>query len=292
MIETMISGKKTIATALNSAVTTLSLNETIETPRLDAEVLLCSILGCERIYLVIEKDRVLSDTEIEKFEECILRRKNNEPVSYITGSREFMSLDFDVSDGILIPRPDTEVLVEEIIKMYKDKKVNILDLCTGSGAIAVSLAYYLKNATILAVDKYAVCVDTTRKNAIKHNVDDRVNVVTKDVLEELDFDTDFDCIISNPPYIKSDILTTLPPDVQNFEPLYALDGGDDGLIFYRKITEFAKNTLKKGGILAFEIGFDQGNEVRKIIENTGCFDDIRVIEDLAGLDRVVIAEKR
>ena len=108
----------------------------------------------------------------------------------------------------------------------------------------------------------------------------------------MDFDTDFDCIVSNPPYIKSDVLTTLPRDVQNFEPLYALDGGDDGLIFYRKIVDFSRSALKKGGILAFEIGFDQGADVRKIIENTDCFDEVRVIQDLAGLDRVVIAERR
>lgn len=292
MTEMMINGKKTVAAAISSAVATLSLNKSIETPRLDAEVLLCSILGCERISLVIDKDKILSDKELEMFNEFVNRRANNEPVSYITKVREFMSLEFDVADGILIPRPDTEILVEEIIKRYKGKSVNILDLCTGSGAIAVSLAYYLSESNVVALDKYDVCVKTAENNAEKHGVADRVNVVLKDVLEEFDFDISFDCIVSNPPYIKTEVLTTLPLDVKNFEPMYALDGGNDGLIFYRKITEYAKNTLKNGGILAFEIGYDQGEDVTKIIENTNCFENVSLIKDLAGLDRVIIAEKR
>lgn len=292
MTEMMINGKKTVAAALSSAVATLSLNKSIETPRLDAEVLLCSILGCERISLVIDKDKILSDKALETFNGFILRRANNEPVSYITNVREFMSLDFNVADGILIPRPDTEILIEEIIKRYKGKSVNILDLCTGSGAIAVSLAYYLSKSIIVALDKYDVCVKTAKENAEKHNVADRVNVVLKDVLEELDFKISFDCIVSNPPYIKTELLTTLPLDVKNFEPMYALDGGNDGLIFYRRITEYAKNTLKKGGILAFEIGYDQGEDVLRIIENTDCFENVSLIKDLAGLDRVITAEKR
>ena len=157
----MTNGKITVATALNDAVAALSLNETIENPRLDAEVLLCSILDCERIFLVINKNQILDEKKLSLFNEHITRRANNEPVSYITGTREFMSLDFDVSSGILIPRPDTEILVEEIIALYKDKSPVILDLCTGSGAIAVSLAHYIQNATVFAIDKYDVCIQTT-----------------------------------------------------------------------------------------------------------------------------------
>lgn len=282
-------GKITIATALNSAVAILSENTTIETPRLDAEVLLCYVLNCDRISLMINKDKELNETERNCFYEFIKRRKSNEPVSYITGTREFMSLEFLVYDGILIPRPDTEILVEKIIEIYKDKPVKIVDLCTGSGAIAVSLAHYLKKAFITAVDKYDICIEATRKNAEKNNV--KVNVIKADVLGNFDI-ADVDCIVSNPPYIETDTLSMLPTDVKDFEPMYALDGGTDGLIFYRKITDFAVEKLKSGGILAYEIGYNQGKTVKEIIDSTGCFNTVEIINDLAGLNRVVLAEKR
>ena len=287
----MTNGKNTVATVLNDAVATLSLNKRLETPRLDAELLLCYILDCKRIDLIINKDKILDEKTILIFNNYVNRRVKNEPISYITKTKEFMSLEFDVTDGILIPRPDTEILVEEIINIYKDKDVKILDLCTGSGAIAVSLACYLKKARLVAVDKFDVCLKTASKNAVKHHVDDRVSVVKSDVLESVEVDDKFDCIVSNPPYIKSDVLPTLSADVKNYEPMYALDGGNDGLIFYRKITDYAKENLITSGILAFEIGFDQASDVMTIIKNTDCFKNIRLIRDLAGLDRVIIAEK-
>lgn len=287
----MTNGKKTIATALNDAVAKLSLNENIDTIRLDAEILLCHILECQRIDLTINKDKLLDDASLSAYVELINRRSKNEPVSYITGKKEFMSLEFDVSEGILIPRPDTEILVEEIISIYKDKNVNILDLCTGSGAIAVSLAYYLKKSYVTAVDKFDICIDTASQNINKYNLSNRVCVIKKDVLDNLVIDGNFDCIVSNPPYIKTDILSTLPADVKDYEPQYALDGGDDGLIFYKKITDFAKNKLNSGGILAYEIGFDQGVDVTEIIEKTHSFNEIKVINDLSGQNRVIIAKK-
>ncbi len=287
----MINGKITVAAALNYAVATLSLNKSITTQRLDAEVLLCHILNCERIDLVINSNKVLDEKSASLFCEYIKRRARNEPVSYIIKTKEFMSLEFLVEEGILIPRPDTEILVEEVIKLYKDKPAKILDLCTGSGAIAVSLAYYLKNVRLTAVDKYDICLEVANKNALKHNVDKRVNIIKKDVLEHIDVDDDFDCIVSNPPYIKSYVLTTLPDDVKKYEPIYALDGGDDGLIFYKKITEFAKNKLNSNGTLAYEIGYDQAKSVVEIIKKTNSFKEIRIINDLSGLNRVIIAKK-
>ncbi len=287
----MTNGKITIATALTLAVAKLSLNKSIETPRLDAEVLLCSVLNSERIFLTINKDKELDEKELSLFNEYINRREKNEPVSYITNSREFMSLDFTVTDGILIPRPDTEILVEEIIKIYKGKNAKILDLCTGSGAIAVSLAYYLADSEITAVDKYDICINTTIINAKKHKVDARVKVVTADVLKSFEINDNFDCIVSNPPYIKSDVLSTLSADVKDYEPMYALDGGNDGLVFYKAITEYAKNKLNSFGILAFEIGYDQGEDVKDVIKKTGGFHNIKILNDLAGQNRVIIAEK-
>lgn len=283
-------GNITIAKVLRQGALTLSKNKTIETPRLDAEVLLCCVLKCERISLVINKDKSISSSEYDTYLSYIQRRHNNEPVSYITGTKEFMSLNFDVCEGILIPRPDTEILVEKIIEIYKDKSVKIVDLCTGSGAIAVSLAYYLKKSTIFAVDKYDVCVDCARKNAIKAGVS--IDAFKADVLKDFNLEESIDCIVSNPPYIESEILSTLPSDVKNFEPEYALDGGNDGLVFYKKITEIASKNLKTGGVLAYEIGYNQGQSVSEIIDGTNCFDNIQIIKDLSGLDRVVLAEKR
>ena len=288
----MTNGKITVATALNDAVAALSLNESIDNPRLDAEVLLCSILDCERIFLIINKNQVLDEKQLLLYDEYISRRAKNEPVSYITGRREFMSLDFDVSRGILIPRPETEILVEEIIALYKDKSPVILDLCTGSGAIAVSLAYYIKHATVFAVDKYDICTKTAIQNAKKYNVHNQINVLNFDVLDDFDIDENFDCIVSNPPYICTEVLDSLQTDVKKYEPEYALDGGQDGLIFYRKITNYAAKKLSSGGVLAFEIGYDQGEGVKNIIDSTKEFGKVKIVTDLAGLDRVIITEKR
>ncbi len=292
MTKTTTNGKITIKDALTFGTDRLSSNTTLDTPRLDAEILMCHILGCERIFLTINKDRILTVDEHQQFNSLIERRYLNEPVSYITNSREFMSLDFSVTNGILIPRPDTEILVETIIEKFKESAVNILDLCTGSGAVGVSLAYYLKKSKIVAVDKYEVCIETAKKNALKNGVDDRIVFLKKDVLEKLEFSEEFDCIVSNPPYVRNEVLATLPKDVLHYEPIYALDGGDDGLLFYRAITEFASKKLRKKGILAFEIGYDQGESVKHIIEKTGCFYNIEVINDLSGLNRVITAEKR
>ena len=152
--------------------------------------------------------------------------------------------------------------------------------------------YYLKSAKCTAVDKFDICVKTASENAKKHNVHNRLTLINDDVLAGMDYGTEFDCIVSNPPYIETETLDSLSSDVKDYEPLYALDGGNDGLIFYRKITDYASKTLSKGGILAFEIGYNQGKTVKKIIEETNEFHSIEVLCDLAGLDRVIIAEKR
>jgi len=285
------SGNTTVSEVLRAAVNVLKVNKTIETPVLDAEVLLCHVLNCERIFLVINSGKILSETEKTKYFDFIERRNANEPISYITGKKEFMSLDFVVKPGILIPRPDTEILVEEIIKLYNGKKPKIIDICTGSGAIAVSLAHYIKGAKVLALDKYDVCVEAASENSKRNNVS--VEVIQGDVFEKLPFsDCDFDCVVSNPPYIEKSTLETLLPDVKNYEPEYALDGGEDGLIFYKRITFLAECLLRSGGILAYEIGYNQAKSVSGIIDMCGHFKNIAVVKDLSGLDRVIIAEKR
>jgi len=287
-----INGDITIGTALLIATKELSSNQNILSPRLDSEVLLANLLQCPRIDLVLRRDEVLSPAKIQSYCAIINRRMQNEPISYIIRSKEFMSLTFSVKAGILTPRPETEMLVEYIMGHLQGKEnVSILDLCTGSGAIAVSLAYYLKSATLTAVDKYDVCVKVARENAALHSVSDRVAVIKADVCDDFSLNQSYDCVVSNPPYITTEEMTTLPPDVKNFEPEYALHGGDDGLTFYRVITEIAKKQLKPNGLLVFEIGHTQGESVKKIIEDSQSFLHVEITKDYAGLSRMVTAVK-
>ncbi len=287
-----INGNFSYQNCLRNAVEILSQNELILTPRLDAEILLSFLLDCNRIDLILNQNELLSKDVYIDFISLVKRRLQNEPISYITNEKEFMSLPFCIEKGILIPRPETELLVEFLIQKFNDtENASILDLCTGSGAIAVSLAHYLKHVKMTAVDKYDVCINVTRKNAVKHKVNDRVNVLKADVLEKIPILESFDAIVSNPPYVTKKDLSTLAPNVKEYEPLYALDGGKDGLIFYRCITEYAIKHLKTDGFLVYEIGYDQGESVKKIIEDTKSFHTIQVTKDLAGCDRMVTAVK-
>lgn len=289
----MINGNRTIAFALTSAVKLLSQNPEISSPRLDCEILLSHVLNCERIQLILQKDDILSDEILTKFSSLVQRRFQNEPVGYLTGAREFMSLTFNVRPGILIPRPETEFLVEYVVDSMKSiKNPTILDLCTGSGAIAVSVAYYLAEASVVAVDKFDICVDIAMDNARENHVEKQVSVMQHDIFEQFPINTVFDCIVSNPPYIKKDILTTLPSDVKDYEPGYALDGGKDGLAFYRRIIELTQRHLKPNGILVLEIGYDQGEDLVQLLEKTNEFQNIKVTKDYAELDRMVTATKR
>ena len=288
-----INGKKDLASILRFGVEMLSENDSILSPRLDAEILLCHILKMKRIDLVLKKDTVLSDENVRAFISFLKRRLHNEPVSYITGEKEFMSLSFHVLPGILIPRPETELLVERIVEELKTHSApRILDLCTGSGAIAISTTHYLKTATVTAVDKFDVCIKTAEENAENIGVNERVNVIKADVFEELPLKEPFDCIVSNPPYIKNKVLSTLPEDVKKHEPMYALDGGLDGLNFYRRIVSVSETLLKPDGLLAFEIGYDQGTSVPNLIKENGNFKDIKVLKDYAGQNRIVTAYKK
>ena len=287
-----INGKKTVGEALKDAVEILSIDKSFTSSRLDCEILLAFVLNCTRMDLIFRHNQQLSDEQQAMFFSYVQRRFEHEPISYLTNEKEFMSLSFFVQKGILTPRPETELLVEYIINQYKTMdEPHILDLCTGSGAIAVSLAYYLKNSYITAVDKYEVCLETARTNAQKHGCLELIKWMKADVLKQFDINEKFHCIVSNPPYIKSRVLSSLPDDVKSYEPEYALDGGQDGLVFYRQITSFAAEYILPGGKLVYEIGYDQGIDVKNIIEDTHLFHTIEVIKDYAGLDRMVIATR-
>lgn len=288
----MTSGKiMTIFDMINKGAEVLSKSLTDVNYRFESELLLSFVLNKERIYLIVHQDETINDKSADLFLSYIERRAKGEPFSYITGSKEFMSLDFTVRSGVLIPRPDTEALVCHVIDNFRDKNPLILDLCTGSGAIAVSCAKYIEGAFVTAVDISDVCIKTAKENAEKHGVANKVTVICADVLTDFETSKKFDCIVSNPPYIKTDVLPTLMKDVRDFEPSLALDGGDDGLIFYRKISALAPLFLNENGILAFEVGHDQAEDVKKIMHSEG-FNDIEFIKDLAGINRVVSGKIR
>lgn len=284
--------KKDFKTLLANAVEAFHIIS--DTPRLDAELLLAHLLKKERSWLLIHANDTIDEELCLQYEELIARRTKGEPVAYIIGEREFMGLPFTVAPGILIPRPDTETLVEAVLAEKLPEAPQVLDLCTGSGAIAVSLAHFLPKAQVLAVDISETCINIAQENAEKNNVIDRVTLVCADILKE-DFSLSSpaaDVLVSNPPYIRTDDLSDLMTDVRDFEPRAALDGGMDGLIFYRQLTLLVPQLLKHGGLLAFEVGHDQAAEVADILEQSGECENIRFAKDLAGIKRVVIANRK
>jgi release factor glutamine methyltransferase len=259
----------------------------IESWSIDASLIMMHAMGFNKMQLVThDTDEVTPEKEeiISKFES---ERLSNKPMQYILGHCEFMGLDFDVNESTLIPRPDTEILVEnaiEIIEKYGCKTV--LDIGTGSGAIAVSLAKYT-NAEVTAVDISPKALETAKHNAEKNGVN--VNFILSDLFENIN--TEFDVIVSNPPYIETAVVETLESNVKDYEPRTALDGGEDGLYFYRKITQNAHRYLTDCcGALAFEIGYNQAEALKKIFK-TYSFDNILIKNDLSGLNRLAIGFK-
>jgi len=219
----------------------------------------------------------------KKFFSFVKRRASNEPLGYILNHKEFMSLDFYVDENVLIPRPDTEILVEEVISYFDGKSPVITDMCTGSGAIAVSLAKYIPGAKVTGLDISPEAVKIAGINAEKNGVLKNCSFGIHDVLKP--YDVVADAVVSNPPYIPAKDIETLDETVRSFEPRLALDGGDDGLLFYRAIVKNSQTALKKGGLIAFEVGCNQAEDVAKLMEEDFC--DIGVICDLAGIERVV-----
>lgn len=257
----------------------------VQTAVLDTQLLMCYVMDMDKLRLLISGDMPLNQAEEEKFVQLIDRRKNGEPVQYILGRCEFMSLDFDVNPNVLIPRPDTETLVEAVLERVDGGEV--LEIGSGSGCIPISLAYYNKNIRAVSMDISPMATKTAMGNAEKNGVADRVQFITKSVFDGID--GVYDCIVSNPPYIETDVVPTLQVEVQK-EPVLALDGGEDGLDFYKYIIQNAPQHLREGGLLAFEIGYEQGRAVSSLMEND--FENIEIIKDLAGLDRVVLGYRK
>ena len=261
----------------------------VDTYKLDAQLLLGMVIAKDKIYLITNRDKTISNKDEKEYLSLIEKRKNKMPIKYILGEVEFMGIDLEVEEGVLIPRGDTEILVEEVLKsINEDEKLEICDLCCGSGAIGIALAKLRNNIDVDEIDNYKVPEKITKRNIAKHSLEDRVRFIKSDLLKEaIKLNKKYDIIVSNPPYIRADEINNLMDDVKLYEPHTALDGGKDGLIFYREIIKQSEFVLKNKGILAFEIGHDQGEDVKNLMESSG-FLDVKLVKDLAGLDRVLI----
>lgn len=261
----------------------------IENPNLKSRLLMQFILNKPRQYLLAHDDEQLSKIQEQEYLKNIEKLKNNIPLQHITHQQEFMKMSFYVDENVLIPRPDTEILVEETIKIAKRigaKK--ILDLCTGSGAIAVSIAKYLKDCEITAIDISPTALRVAKLNAKNNKVEDKITFIESDLFKNIKKEK-YDIIVSNPPYIKKEVINTLQKEVQK-EPCIALDGGYDGLDFYRKIIKHGFEYLKYNAYLCLEIGYDQKEEVINLIKEKEQYSNIYSKKDLSDNDRIVVAQ--
>ena len=264
-------------------------NNNITEPNIKARLAMQYILNKPRQYLLVYDTETLMLRQEVNYFKVIKKLCEGIPIQHITNRQEFMKLTFFVDENVLIPRPDTEILVEEVIKIAK--KINakkILDLCTGSGAIAVSLAKYIENSIITATDISSKALNVAKLNAKNNEVEDKITFIESDLFKNLKKEK-YDIIVSNPPYIKKEVLKKLNKDVQK-EPKIALDGGYDGLDFYRKIINEADEYLKFKGYLCFEIGYDQKEDVENILKEQEKYVDIYCKKDLCNKDRIVIAK--
>ena len=255
------------------------------TPRLDAEVLLCHVLNMDRVQLYVNFDRPLEVSEIDQYRYLLGWRGRRVPVSYLLGKREFYSKEFKVTRDVLIPRPETEILVEQAIKLVQPFIMpRVIDLGTGSGVIAVSLALQISEIQVLAADISSQALAVAQENATLLGVEEKITFLQSDLFQKIPNDK-YHLICSNPPYIPTKDLSTLEPEVR-LEPKIALDGGIDGLDFYRRIIAQAPEYLISGGHLVLEIGWDQGAKVIELGRTAG-FVNCQIIPDYAGKDRVV-----
>jgi release factor glutamine methyltransferase len=265
----------------------------VESPRLEAQILLAHVMSCPKIELIARSDEEPTEAERTAFKDLIRRRIEGWPVAYLTGRREFYLLAFEVTPAVLIPRPDTETLVLEALNRLKGHAAPaVLDLGTGSGCIAVSVAHQAKAARVTAVDVSPDALEVAKRNAKTHGVADRTTFLAGDLFAPLPAGAVFDLIVSNPPYITPGELAALAPEVRDHEPRVALDGGPDGLAFYRRIAADAGRYLKPGGSVLVEVGWTQEPAVRAIFEARSELAVGPSVKDMAGRLRVVTARKK
>jgi len=274
----------------------------VEDAAIDAKELYCYLMGIDRMRLMLRWQDILQDNQCEEYFQLVEKRASRVPLQHITGVQEFMGLEFKVNENVLIPRQDTETMVEDALEVLKKgtlrgealpmkekKNWNVLDLCCGSGAIGVSIAANCEDVKVTCSDVSDAALTVARSNG--NALAKSVKFVKSDMFDAFNGrlgNKKFDMIISNPPYIKKEVIETLEPEVKDHEPVMALDGGEDGLDFYRIIAQ-AEDFLKKEGVLMMEIGHDQMNDVKSLLEASGKYSYIAGLKDLAGRDRIVVA---
>jgi release factor glutamine methyltransferase len=271
--------------------------EGLTTPRLDAEVLLAETLRMDRVGLYTHFDQPVQPGELARFKKLIQRRLRREPVAYIVGQREFWSLKFIVTPDVLIPRPETENLVMEALRVLSqpgptERRIRILEMGTGSGAISVALAKELPSASVVATDLSKKALSIAEENALRHGVREQILFLQGNLFDPLGKGSRFELIITNPPYIPQDYFPSLPPEVRDFEPRVALDGGRDGLAFFRRILPRLGEYLSPEGWVLAEIGAGQDQKVRQMAAANPDLDSCDFLPDLAGIKRVFKARKR
>ena len=289
--------RNTIRNILKSAIAKLKKSE-IEFPEINADTLLAYILSCDRANLYTNPDDLMNNSDIGKYNELIHKRTSHVPLQYITKRVEFMSLDFVIDEGVLIPRPETEILVEAVIKktdnkLYHDRIITIIDIGTGSGNIAVSLAKNISNVKIYASDISREALTVANENVLRHDVTDQIHLLHGNVFEAFSSKVkkgQVDFIVSNPPYVSKSESKNLEPELIDHEPLLALIGGEDGLFFYKQIIKDAADWIKPGGYLIIEIGETQANSIIKLMQNELHYDEIEIINDLQGKERIISAK--
>jgi release factor glutamine methyltransferase len=278
-------------------VTEYLTSKDIDLPRLSAELLLSHVLGLKRIELYTQFERIVTGQQLDLLHGLVQRAGQNEPIAYLVGKTEFYSLELNVTPACMIPRPETELLVERAIEFLRTRSDRqfVCDLCTGSGCIAVAIARNYPDCQIIATDICDAALSVAAKNIEKHRLKERIRLLCGDlfdpIMPQLDVEK-FDLIVCNPPYISAAEFEKLDNNVKDYEPKLSLFAGDDGLDIYRRIIERVEQFLKPDAVLMLEIGYNQGQAVRGLFEQAGCFGEITIEKDFHGNGRIVIAKKR
>jgi release factor glutamine methyltransferase len=257
-----------------------------------AQSLLAAALNTDRTYLIINFQQQLTAQQLEAFGELLERRAAGEPLQYITGVQEFFGLEFEVTPAVLIPRPETELIVEEVIRLSRGlEDVKVIDVGTGSGCLAVAIAREIAEATVTAIEISLEAIEVARRNARRHGVEDRVSFLESDLFSQLEADVKVDFIVSNPPYVALSEVKDLQREVRDWEPHLALTDGGDGLSFFRRLLADAPRVLRPGGYLLCEMGYAQADSVRALV-GPGAWEDERVVADIQGIPRCLVVRRR
>ena len=279
-----------IGTALTDAARTLQANG-IDEPRLDAGLLMSHVIGRDRAFIVAHTEAAIAEQQLKQFEEFVARRAEGEPLQYITGHQEFFKLDFEVTPDVLIPRPETELIVEAVLELvHADTRLAFADIGTGSGCLAISILNEFQQAHAIAIDTSERALQVTRRNAARHCVADRLRLVQADLFAAISVNDMFDLIVSNPPYVADDEIDRLPREVRR-EPRSALVAGPDGLSVIRRLIRDVPGHLRPGGHLIFEFGINQDHEIHRLV-NSKVWTLLEIRKDLQAIPRMMALQKK